>query len=58
VVSLRPPEALSGTLAAARQAADGLGPDEVAATARRYAELTGSFFALADPDAVLAGVEW
>ena len=42
-------------LAAARLASDGLGPDEVAAGAARYAELIGSFFALAEPDALLAG---
>jgi DegV family protein with EDD domain len=42
-------------LAAARDAADGLGPDEVAARAARYSEQLGSFFALAEPDALLAG---
>ena len=42
-------------LAAARHAAAGLGPDEVAARAGRYAELISSFFALAEPDALLAG---
>ena len=42
-------------LAAARHAAGGLGPDEVAARAAAYAALIGSFFALAEPDALLAG---
>jgi DegV family protein with EDD domain len=42
-------------LAAAGSAARGLGLDDVATRAGRYAELTGSFFALADPDALLAG---
>jgi DegV family protein with EDD domain len=42
-------------LEAARSAAHGLGPDEVAARAARSADLIGSFFALAGPDALLAG---
>ncbi|HYS33979.1 MAG TPA: DegV family protein [Streptosporangiaceae bacterium] len=41
-------------LAAARAAAGGQGPDEIAAGAARFAERTGSFFALDNPDALLA----
>jgi len=42
-------------LDAARQACAGLEADEIAARAGRYAERLGSFFALADQDALLAG---
>ena len=42
-------------LDAAMQAAAGLGPDAIAASAGRFAERSGSFFALADQDALLAG---
>src|SRR6266567_1491666 len=41
-------------LAAARAAAAGQGPDEIAAGAARFAERTGSFFELDNPDALLA----
>ena len=42
-------------LDAVRQARAGLAPDEIATRAGRYAERLGSFFALADQDALLAG---
>ena len=42
-------------LEAARLAGTGLGHDEIAAGATRYAQRVGSFFALADPDVLLAG---